>query len=135
MTVARINQSSSRFILDGRSQFIQKLAKFWRWTLILRRGSSDERSVKLLFLIKLVQSQSGAPQPVAEPIRPESPVIFAINHVEETAPHVIRIFNLPEGMREVVLPPAQFGDLAKAERTVEPIRIFNLSEGTREIAP
>jgi len=55
---------------------------------------------------------SAGPQPseepklAAEPEQPASPVKFAITHVEAFQPRIIRIFNLDEGTREIVLPPA-----------------------------
>lgn len=90
------------------------------------------------FLIAVIAlSQQGTP------VETDSPVSFKITHVESSKPQIVRIFNLDEGMRVIVLPPVRIiaADSGPAPTAVEaeksaPIRIFNLStEGTREIAP
>ena len=90
------------------------------------------------------ESHPAALQSASEPAEEATAVRFAITHVEETQPQYIRIFNLPEGTRMILLLPApQFtselfqpsnaaGDDREAPRI---IRIFNvLDEGAREIA-
>jgi hypothetical protein len=71
-----------------------------------------------------------AGQQAAEPVK------FELTHVEDREPQIVRIFNLEEGTREIVLPPRFV--TVKAEKPssegAQPIRIFNLEEGVREIA-
>jgi len=43
-----------------------------------------------------------------EPRRLAAPVTFEITHAETTRPRIIRIFNLEEGTREIVLQPGHF---------------------------
>ena len=63
-------------------------------------------------------------------LQPAEPVSFSITHVEDTHPKIIRIYNLDDGPRAIVLPHAQSED-ADSSR---PIRIFNaLAEGVQEI--
>ena len=98
--------------------------------------------MKLLLLIALAASSATAQSP-GEPIQPSNPVSFKITHVEASKPQVIRIYNLDEGIREIVLPPApvllsELTDQRRSEKThgaTEPqtIVIFNLGEGTREV--
>jgi hypothetical protein len=108
--------------------------------------SDDKNKVKLWFLIALLavlataQSQSATPPPASEPAQPpDPPVKFAITHAEEARPQYVRIFNLPEGMREIVLPPVyhtvdESAPKTRTDAEPQPIRILNLEEGTREIA-
>jgi hypothetical protein len=66
----------------------------------------------------------GAPQSLP-------PVSFSLTHVEDAHPQIIRIYNLDDGPRAIVLPHAQSDDSTSAR----PIRIFNASaEGVQEIA-
>ena len=59
-----------------------------------------------------------------------APVTFYVTHVEDADPKIVRIYNLDEGPRAIVLPREQSED-ADSSR---PIRIFNaLSEGVKEI--
>jgi len=59
------------------------------------------------------------------------PVSFSVTHVEDTHPKFIHIYNLDDGPRAIVLPPAQSEDAGSSR----PIRIFNSSaEGVQEIA-
>jgi hypothetical protein len=64
--------------------------------------------------------------------------------VEASKPQVVRIFNLDEGPREIVLPPApilvsELSDPPRSEKAhsdagkPQTVVIFNLGEGTREI--
>jgi hypothetical protein len=96
--------------------------------------------VKPLLLIALWASLATAQSPV----QPSNPVSFKITHVEASKPQIIRIYNLDEGTREIVLPPAavllsELADSRKSEKTrvvagePQTIVIFNLGEGTREI--
>jgi hypothetical protein len=63
--------------------------------------------------------------------QPMEPVSFSITHVEDTHPQIIRIYNLDDGARAIVLPRSQSG----AADSSQPIRIFNaLGEGVQEIA-
>jgi hypothetical protein len=95
--------------------------------------------VKPLFLLALTATLAAAQSQPAEP-----PVKFAITHVESSKPQIVRIYNLDEGVREIVLPPApvlmsQLPDPLKTEKArveagqPQTIVIFNLGEGTREI--
>jgi hypothetical protein len=101
--------------------------------------------VKRWFLIALAatvasaQDHPAAPPPTDEPTQPPSPVTFQVTHVEDTKPLIIRIFNLPEGTREIVLappPPLSYGTPDPLVEASQPriIRVFNvLDEGTHEI--
>jgi hypothetical protein len=62
--------------------------------------------------------------------QPMEPVRFSVTHIEDTDPQIIRIYNLDEGPRAIVLLRAQSDD-ADSSR---PIRIFNLGERVLEIA-
>jgi hypothetical protein len=83
-----------------------------------------------MFLIAFTAVWALAGQQTAEPVK------FEITHVEEREPQIVRIFNLEEGTRVVVLPPRFV--TVKSEKPsselAQPIRIFNLEEGVREIA-
>jgi hypothetical protein len=57
------------------------------------------------------------------------PVSFAVTHVEDAHPQIIRIYNLDDGPHAIVLPHAQSDDSSR------PIRILNaVGEGVQEIA-
>jgi hypothetical protein len=59
------------------------------------------------------------------------PVSFSVTHVEDAHPQIIHIYNLDDGPRAIVLPPARSEDVNPSR----PIRIFNASaEGVQEIA-
>ncbi len=59
------------------------------------------------------------------------PVNFAVTHAEDAHPQYIRIYNLPDGPREILFRRAPSWD----DDPSRPIRIFNsLSEGIQEIA-
>jgi len=76
----------------------------------------------------LAAGQSSTP----EAVRPDNPVTFSITHEEATKPQVVRIFNLDEGTRVIVLPPAHMTVTELSEKGRAAI-IFNLGEGTREV--
>lgn len=59
------------------------------------------------------------------------PVSFSVTHVEDAHPKIIHIYNLDDGPRAIVLPPAQSDDADPSR----PIRIFNaVGEGVQQIA-
>lgn len=59
------------------------------------------------------------------------PVRFSVTHVEDVHPQFIHIYNLDDGPRAILLPPAESED----DDPSRPIRIFNAStEGVQEIA-
>jgi hypothetical protein len=63
--------------------------------------------------------------------QPLEHVSFAVTHAEDAHPQYIRIFNLPDGPREIVFRRVSSWD----DDASRPIRIFNsLSEGVQEIA-
>jgi len=57
-------------------------------------------------------------------------VSFAVTHAEDAHPQYIRIYNLPDGLREIVFRRVTSWD----DDPSRPIRIYNaLSEGVQEI--
>lgn len=102
-----------------------------------------KRGVKLLVLIALAAklatagSPAPAPAPPPDPAQPPKPVKFAITHVEDSHPQIVRILYLEEGTREIVLPPRPVSadDPAPAagqDREPQVVRIVD-DAGDREI--
>ncbi len=66
---------------------------------------------------------------LVEAHQPMEPVSFSVTHVEDAHPQIIRIYNLEDSPRAIVLSRPQ------SEDSSGPIRIFNaLGEGVQEIA-
>ncbi len=76
--------------------------------------SSQELAAALHPAAHPVQPATAAPEPLAVPVEiaavrpagaPPQPVKFEVTHTEASQPQIVRIFNLDEGTREIVLPP------------------------------
>ena len=86
-------------------------------------------------------ASAGSPAPVSTPppeaAQPPKPVKFAITHVEDSHPQIVRILYLEEGTREIVLPPRPVSPddpapAADQNREPQVVRIVD-DAGDREI--
>lgn len=106
-------------------------------TLILIPVPADQIVVRFLVLISLAAAVATAqsPPPAAE-AQPSPDVFkFEVTHLEATKPRYIRIFNLDEGTRLILLPPPRSSASGFAQSSEDSFAlIFNGSEeGIREI--
>ena len=97
---------------------------------------ADQIVVRFLVLISLAAAVATAQSPPAAEAQPSPDVFkFEVTHLEATKPRYIRIFNLDEGTRLILLPPPRSSASGFAQSSEDSFAlIFNGSEeGIREI--